>query len=53
MVKPVSVIVVAPVIVEAPRTIVKVVACVLGVPVNVNPELVAVMGIDAAKKPLG
>ena len=53
MVKPVSVIVVAAVIVEAPRTIVKVVAAVLGVPVNVNPELVAVMAIVGAKKPSG
>ena len=53
MVKPVSVIVVAPVIVEAPRTIVKVVAAVAGVPVNTNPELVAVMGVVVAKKPLG
>ena len=54
MVKPVSVIVVAPVIpVAPPRTIVKVVAAVAGVPVNTNPELVAVMGVVVAKKPLG
>ena len=53
MVKPVSVIVVAPVIDEAPRTIVKVVAAVAGVPVNTNPELVAVIWVVVAKKPLG
>ena len=53
MVKPVSVIVVAPVIPVAPRTIVKVVAAVAGVPVNANPELVAVMGVVVAKKPVG
>jgi hypothetical protein len=55
MVKPESVIVTASLSVEAPRVIVKVVACVLGpgVPLNTNPELVAVMGFAEAKKPLG